>query len=140
MATKNELSNSLRKVSDGKHADSDDPFYIVAKSPVADQSRRVLTQGDTFAVFDHYGDINPGGMGEEGLYHEGTRFLSSLLLRLDDEPPLFLSSTVKQDNALLTIDTTNRDLLRGEEIALARGTIHLFREKFLWQGVCYERL
>ncbi len=40
----------------------------------------MLKHGDTFAVFDHYGDIKPGGLGEEGLYHEGTRYLSCLLL------------------------------------------------------------
>jgi hypothetical protein len=29
----------------------------------------VLKHGHMFAVFDHYGDIKPGGLGEEGLYH-----------------------------------------------------------------------
>src|SRR5262249_6200902 len=62
-----------------------DPFYILAASPQADEQSRVLKQGDTFAVFDHYGDIKPSGMGEEGLYHEGTRYLSRLLLLLGTE-------------------------------------------------------
>jgi glycogen debranching enzyme len=117
-----------------------DPFYILATSPLADDQDRVLKHGDTFAVFDHYGDIKPVGLGEEGLYHEGTRFLSCLLLKLGEDRPLFLSSTVKQDNALLAVDLTNPDVREGDKVLLPRGTLHLFRARFLWQGVCYERL
>src|SRR5262245_60967413 len=71
------------------------PHHILAASSLADERARVLKHGDTFAVFDHYGDIKPGGLGEEGLYHEGTRFLSCLLLELDGGRPVFLSSTVR---------------------------------------------
>src|SRR5688572_17616101 len=87
----------------------EDPFYILATSPLADDQKRVLKHGETFGVFDHYGDIAPEGMGEEGLYHEGTRFLSLLLLKLGNNRPMFLSSTVKEDNDLLAIDLTNPD-------------------------------
>jgi hypothetical protein len=58
------------------------PYHILAASSLADEWSRVLKHGDTFAVFDHYGDIKPGGLGEEGLYHQGTRYLSCLLLEL----------------------------------------------------------
>jgi glycogen debranching enzyme len=116
------------------------PYYIVAASPAADERSRVLKQGDTFAVFDHYGDIKPGGLGEEGLYHEGTRFLSYLLLRLGKERPLFLSSIVREDNELLAVDLTNPDIPGGERPAVPRGTLHVARTRFLWQGVCYDRL
>jgi glycogen debranching enzyme len=102
-----------------------DPYYILARSPLADEQRLILKHGDTFGVFDHYGDVKPGGLGEEGLYHEGTRFLSCLILKLGQDRPLMLSSTVKDDNALLAVDLTNPDL---------------HRSKFLWQGSCYERL
>jgi hypothetical protein len=44
---------------------------------------RLNMHGDIFAVFDHYGDIRPIHTGEEGLYYDGTRFLSSLMLDLD---------------------------------------------------------
>src|SRR5690242_6978576 len=117
-----------------------DPFYIVAPTPLADELSRVLKHGDTFAVFDHYGDITPTGLGEEGLYHEGTRFLSCLVLALGKNRPLLLSSTVKEDNDLLAVDLTNPDLFRDGQVLIPRGTLHLFRSKFLWQGVCYERL
>jgi glycogen debranching enzyme len=117
-----------------------DSFYILATAPQADDRSRVLKHGDTFAVFDHYGDFKPLGLGEEGLYHEGTRYLSGLVLRLGTDHPLFLSSTVRQDNDLLTVDLTNPDLFEGSRIAVPRGSLHVSRYKFLWQGACYERI
>jgi glycogen debranching enzyme len=115
-------------------------YYILATSSLADDRPRVMKQGDTFALFDQYGDIKPVGLEEEGVYHEGTRFLSSMLLRLGNERPMFLSSTVRPDGALLTVDLTNPDLTDDGRLSVARGAIHLQRSKILWRGVCYERL
>jgi glycogen debranching enzyme len=117
-----------------------DPYYILAPSPLADDRTRVLKQGDTFAVFDSHGDIRPVGLGEEGLYHEGTRFLSCLQFKLGDARPLILSSAVKDDNELLTVDLTNPDIYVNGRVIIPRGTVHLFRSKFLWEGNCFERL
>ena len=100
----------------------------------------VLKQGETFAVFDIHGDINPVGPGEGGLYHEGTRFLSHLVFQLGKTRPVLLSSAVREDNALLTVDLTNPDSRVGDTIVSPHGTLHLQRTKFLWQGVCYDRL
>src|SRR5579859_3405308 len=58
--------------------------YILATSPPADVQSRVLKHNDTFAIFDVFGDIKPGGLGEEGIFHKGTRFLSFLLLGLNE--------------------------------------------------------
>jgi hypothetical protein len=116
------------------------PFYIQAPSPLADEQARVLKHGDTFAVVDHYGEVKPSGMGEEGLYYDGTRHLSCLLLLLERHRPLFLSSTVKEDNGHLTVDLTNSDLLDGDQVAVPRGTLHILRCKFLWGAACYERI
>jgi len=115
-------------------------FYILATSSLADDRSRVLKHGETFAVFDHYGDIKPVGLAEEGIYHEGTRYLSSLLLRLGKDRPLFLSSTVKEDNALLAVDLTNPDIFVDDCLLVPHGTLHLSRTKFLWKGVCHECL
>ena len=116
------------------------PSHILAASSVADERTRVLKHGDTFAVFDHYGDIKPGGLGEEGLYHEGTRFLSCLVVELEGGRPFFLSSTVCDANDQLAVALTNPDLLRDGEVRLPLGTLHLAGKKFLWRGVCYQQL
>ena len=117
-----------------------DQYYILATSPLADRRTRVLKHGDTFAVFDRYGEIQPTGLGEQGLYHDGTRFLSHLSLTLGMARPLLLSSTVKEDNILMTVDLTNPDFHVEGQVELPRGTLHLARSKFLLDGACYETL
>lgn len=117
-----------------------DQFYILSTSSMADDRTRVLKQGDTFAVFDRHGDIRTVGQGVQGIYHKDTRYLSRLELRLGNHRPLLLSSTVKDDNALLTVDLTNPDTYANDDVAIPRGTVHISRTMFLWQGRCYERL
>ncbi len=82
---------------------------------------------------------NRSGRGTQGLYHEGTRFLSRQELFLDNDRPMLLSSTVKEDNALLAVDMTNPDLYRDGRIVVPRGSVHVFRSRFLWNGAGYER-
>jgi len=114
--------------------------HILAASDPADERTRVLKHGDTFAVFDRCGDIKPGGLGEEGLYHDGTRFLSCLLLELEGQRPFFLSSTVREENDQLAVALTNPDLLRDGAVWLPLGTLHFALKRFLWRGACYQQL
>ena len=115
-------------------------FYIRSSSPRVDVRTRVLKQGDTFAVFDRFGDIETFGTGELGLYYQDTRFLSRLTLKLGKDRPLLLSSTVREDNAVMAVDGTNPDAWRDSEIVIPRGTVHVFRSKILWAKTCHERL
>ncbi len=118
-----------------------DAFYIHAESSLIDDRTRVLKQGETFGVFDRYGDIQPVEAFTHGLYHEGTRYLSYLELFLGRERPMFLSSMVKEDNTTLVVDLTNLDVRhqRGR-LALMRGTVHILRSRFLWNGICHEQI
>jgi len=117
-----------------------DQFYILASSSMADDRVEVLKEGETFAVFDRYGDIHPVLPGPHGLYHEGTRFLSRFELSLGAQRPLLLSATVKEDNALLTVDLTNPDMVSQGRSPVPRGVLHLCRRRFLWKGTYFERL
>jgi glycogen debranching enzyme len=117
----------------------EDRYYILA-SPHADERDRVLKHGDTFAVFDQFGDIRHVGLGDEGIYHEDTRYLSRLRLWINGRRPLLLSSTVHDDNALLTVDLTNQDIQQDGHVSLPRDTLHIFRSAFLWENACYMRL
>jgi glycogen debranching enzyme len=117
-----------------------DSYYILATSTRVDDRRRVLKHGDTFAVFDRYGDIENVGPPEFGIYHHDTRFLSRLGLRLGSYRPLLLSSTVKEDNALLSVDLTNPDVAQPNNVIVPRGTLHVFRSKILWDGICYDHV
>src|SRR5262249_34340166 len=116
------------------------PFHIVAASGLADERTRELQHGDTFALFAPHGDIKTGGLGEEGLYHDGTRYLSRFFLTLEGKRPFFLSSTVRDENDQLSVALTNPDLIRNGQVWLPLGTLHLALRTFLWRGVCYRQL
>jgi glycogen debranching enzyme len=115
-------------------------YYIATKSAPADDRARVLKYGTTFAVFDRHGDIQRGGLGEQGLFCDGTRHLSEMVLRLWNERPLLLSSTIEPNNFLFTADLANLDVSRDDSVAIHRGTLHLLRSKFLWRDTAYEEL
>jgi glycogen debranching enzyme len=117
-----------------------DPHHVLAASGLTDDRTRVLKHGDTFAVFDHLGGIKPGGLGEEGLYHDGTRYLSRLTLELDGQPPFFLGSTVRDENDQLSVALTNPDRIRDQRVEVPLGTLHLAVRTLLWQGACHWRL
>src|SRR3974390_1802161 len=115
-------------------------FYIRASSALADDRTRVLLRGDTFAVFDRSGDIQPVGFGQQGIFHNETRHLSRLDMRLCGFRPLLLSSTIREDNVLFGVDLTNPDILLESGEPLPRGTIHIYRTKFLTEPICYDQI
>jgi glycogen debranching enzyme len=117
---------------------TDDYYIVTAASSSAEV--RVLKHDDSFGVFGRSGDIQHAGLGEQGIYHEGTRFLSLLAFRFSNLEPFLLSSTIKKDNLLFTINLTNPDLYVNGSVILQRGDLHIFRTKFLWQATCYETL
>ena len=67
----------------------EDAHHILADSSLTDEPIRVLKHGDAFALFNQYGDIRPSKTGEHGLYFDGTRFLSHLVLELEGSRPFF---------------------------------------------------
>src|SRR5436309_5010363 len=118
-----------------------DQFYILATAPRAGDRAAVLQHGDTFAVFDLFGDVGMFGASEQGLYHEGTRYLSRFAMRLNGRRPLLLSARVKEDNELFGADLTNPDMPLGDrDVVLSRDIVHLFRARFLWDGTCHETI
>jgi glycogen debranching enzyme len=115
-------------------------FYILSTSARIDDRTRVLKHGDLFAVFDRFGDMELSGPAELGIYHQDTRFLSRLVLRLQGKRPLLLNSTIREDNASLAVDLMNPDLPLPGDLVIPRGTVHIKRSKILWESTCYERL
>ena len=115
---------------------------FTSSSNVSFQERRprTLKSGYTFALFDRRGDIVPGEGNSDGLYLHDTRFLSQLELRLNGAPLLLLSSNVQEDNAVLTVDLANPELISRDGVAFRAELIHVNRLKYIWQNACYERL
>lgn len=115
-------------------------FYIRAQSSLADDRTLTLLHNDTFAVFDRRGDIQPVGHGQQGIFHLDMRHLSRLEFYVGGKRPLLLSSSVHEDNVLLSVDLTNPDMNLPSGKLLRRGELHLHRNKFLADGACFERI
>ena len=115
-------------------------YYIPAQVSVSEGQPRTLKHGNTFAVFDHYGDIADTAHSPAGLYHEDTRHLSRFELLFEGHRLLLLSSTMRDDNASLTVDLSNPDMYRDGRIVFPHEKLHIIRTKFLWKAGCYERL
>ncbi|MGZ8244343.1 amylo-alpha-1,6-glucosidase [Methylomagnum sp.] len=128
------------------HNSGEDQWYVIATGPATEEPARVLKHGDTFGVFDRHGDIfqaegdGHGNLTQQGLYHEGTRYLSYWELRVNGQRPLLLSSMIKEDNSLLVVDMTTPDMYRQGELVIPKGSVHLFRSVALWGQARYEHL
>lgn len=128
------------KASSKAAADTVDFYINAATSSAERRPPRALKHGDTFAVFDDDGNMAGGAFQPAGLFYRDTRHLSHFKLSIDGERPLLLSSTVNDDNAVLSVDLANPDLHRTGRLNLPRDTIHIRRTTFLWRGACYLRL
>ncbi|MFO7305905.1 MAG: amylo-alpha-1,6-glucosidase [Gammaproteobacteria bacterium] len=118
--------------------DTAPPSHVAAHPSLAELRPRTLKHDDTFALFNHHGDLSARPGSPEGLYHEDMRFLSGLRLRIAGKMPLLLSSTVQSNNAVLDVDLTNPDIFAGDRLVLPKDTIHISRMKFLWKAACYD--
>ncbi len=116
----------------------DDKYYILASSSYADDKVCILNYEDSFGVFDRWGDIKQIGSGVQGIYHQGTRFISEMELEINNYRPLLLSSNIKNENEILSVDLTNPDMDNGSGIIIPKGTIHIARSKFLQNGSFHE--
>lgn len=115
--------------------------FIPPDASLQERRPRTLKHGDTFAVFDHNGDVLSGPGSPEGLYHRDTRFISHFHLAIGGQRPMLLSSTLRDDNTTLTCDLENPDLHDPlGACVVPHGRIHLRRTRFLWQCTCHERL
>lgn len=116
-------------------------YFIPAATSLAERHPRTLKHADMFAIFNPSGDAIAGPGSPEGLFYRDTRHLSHFLLTLDEQLPILLSSTVRDDNALLTCDLTNPDVYAADgRLILEHDVIHLHRMRFLWNSTCRERL
>ena len=116
----------------------DDKYYILASSSYADDRVLTLNYGDTFGIFDRWGDIKQFGTCVQGIYHQGTRFISDMELELNHYRPMLLSSNIKNENEMLSVDLTNPDISNEQDIVIPKGTLHISRSKFLQDGTCHE--
>jgi glycogen debranching enzyme len=117
------------------------PHLVSAQTSLQEQRPRTLKHGDTFAVYDHNGDVLLGPGSPEGLYHADTRHLSHLELKINGLRPMLLRSSLRNDNAALICDLSNPDLYDASgRVSLKHDNIHIRRVRLLWDGSAYERV
>jgi glycogen debranching enzyme len=75
----------------------------------------------------------------QGIYHDGTRFLNELVLKVNGLKPLLLSNTIKEDNEILSTDLTN-PLLQDGTCNIAENTVHIARTQFIRNKAFFEEI
>lgn len=112
-------------------------YHVASDSINYDDRTQVINHFDTFCIFDRRGDIHQQGKKAQGMFYKGTRFINQLELRLNNERPLLLSSSIKQDNEILSVDLTNSHM---KECDIKENSLHIAREQFIRNGVYYEEI
>jgi glycogen debranching enzyme len=116
-------------------------FFIPASASLQERRPRTLKHGDSFAVYDHNGDVLSGPGSPEGLYHRDTRHLSHLYMTINGARPMLLSSSLRDDNAALFCDLTNPDIHGDNDVVVIKhDRIHMRRVRVLWNAAARERL
>lgn len=117
-----------------------DCFSVATTSLLSGRRLLTLKQGDLFGVFDQTGDILCGKHIADGLYYKDTRYLSGLTFSLNNHRPVLLSSGVRENNIILSVNMTNEDTLLTDGTTLGNNLLHVLRSRFLWHGACFERI
>jgi glycogen debranching enzyme len=98
-----------------------------------------LIDGKTFSATSVSGDVYPSGSPDVGFFHDDTRFLSHLELRIGGHRAVVLSSgTEKTFSARVELTTGNIRL--RDSFDLPENTIHVRREQLLASEIFFDRL
>src|SRR5437660_6817836 len=102
-------------------------------------SNLTLIDGKTFLSTNPSGDIMPAGAPDVGFFHDDTRFLSRLELRMGGHSTGLLSSSTEQTFLSQIELTTGRSTLR-DTYEIPENTIHIRREQLLSSDILYDYL
>jgi glycogen debranching enzyme len=98
-----------------------------------------LIDGKTFLSTSVSGDIAPPGAPDVGFFHDDTRFLSSLELKVDGHRTVVLSSSTEKSFASQIELTTGTISLR-DSFELPENTVHIRRDQLLSKNVLFDHL
>ncbi len=98
-----------------------------------------LIDGKTFLSTTVAGDITPPGAPDVGFFHDDTRFLSHLELRVGGHRAVVLSSSTEKTFAS-RIELTTGNITLRESLDLPENTLHIRREQLLANDVFTDRM
>jgi glycogen debranching enzyme len=114
-------------------------YYITTDVTYIDDRTHVLNHCDTFGIFNQSGDILPKGKEVHGLYHKDTRYINKMELRIGGLRPVLMSSNVKGENEILSVDLTNPEMMVEGQL-VHHGTIHIRRIQVVRNGLFQEEI
>src|SRR5215470_18075931 len=98
-----------------------------------------LIDGKTFLSTTVAGDIMPAGAPDVGFFHDDTRFLSHLELRVSGHRTVVLSSSTEK-TFVSQIELTTGNITLRDSYDVPENTIHIRREQLLASDVFFDRL
>ena len=98
-----------------------------------------LIDGKTFLATRTSGDIAPAGAPDVGFFHDDTRFLSFMEMRVGGVRTVLLSSNTEK-TFLSQIELTTSNIHLRDSFDLPENTIHVRREQMLSSDVLFERV
>src|SRR5690606_7311722 len=114
----------------------EEEYYISSDAVNSDELNTVLNYSNTFAVFDRSGNIHPRGKMVQGIYHEGTRFINTLVLNVNGEQPRVLSRYNKERDSTYAADLTHATTNKCD---IQENAIHIEMHQFGREGAFYEK-
>src|SRR5256714_12392267 len=97
-----------------------------------------LIDGKTFLSTTVSGDITPAGAPDVGFFHDDTRFLSRLELKIGGQRTVVLSSSTEK-TFTSQIELTTGNITLRDSLDLPENTIHIRREQLLSSGTFFDR-
>ena len=98
-----------------------------------------MIDGKTFLSTTVAGDITPSGAPDVGLFHDDTRFLSRLELKIGGQRAVVLSSSTEKTFAS-RIELTTGSIALRDSLDLPENTVHIRREQLLAGNVLFDKL
>ena len=98
-----------------------------------------LIDGKTFSATSVAGDIYPPGSPDVGFFHEDTRFLSHLELRIGGHRAVVLSSSTEKTFSS-QIELTTGNITLRDSFDLPENTVHIRREQLLASEIFFDRM
>jgi glycogen debranching enzyme len=120
-----------------KELNTNEKYHVGSESFNIDERTQVINHIDTFCIFDRLGNIHPKRKNSNGIFYKDTRYLNKLELEINKKRPLLLSSSIKSDNEVLSVDLTNPDL---PDCNIKENSIHIERRQFIRNGVYHEAI
>jgi len=98
-----------------------------------------LIDGKTFSATNVAGDIYPPESPDVGFFHDDTRFLSHLELRIGGHRSVVLSSSTERTFSS-QIELTTGNITLRDSFDLPENTVHIRREQLLSSEIFFDRL